>query len=303
MLVTGISLLIVVGPVAWVGVGLIDGLQDFAGQLGTGTLAIPSPPEGVKEWPLVGARFYGLWDQASRNLGAALREIAPHLKPLAGPVLAFAGGAGLGTLKFILSVALSGFLFIYGPALVVAIRRIQRRVVTQRNEDFVALAGLTIRTVSQGVIGVAALQSLLAGIGLKLAGVPHAGVLAFAVLVLAILQIGSAIVLIPVIIWIWATKDFAVALPLTIYLLVVGLADNILKPMLMGRGLNTPMLVIFIGVLGGMIAHGIVGLFVGPIILAVAWQLMMAWIREEQTETVPSEAAHSGDGAVAERQH
>ena len=110
------------------------------------------------------------------------------------------------------------------------------------------------------------------------------GVLAFAVLILAILQIGSAIVLLPVIIWIWVTKDFAAALPMTIYLLVVGLADNVLKPMLMGRGLNTPMLVIFIGVLGGMLAHGIVGLFVGPIILAVAWELMMAWIREDQAE-------------------
>jgi predicted PurR-regulated permease PerM len=293
-IVTVISLLIIIGPVAWLGVGLIDGLQDFAGQLGMGTLAIPSPPEGVKDWPIIGAPFFGLWQQASTNLQAALREVAPHLKPLAGPVLAFAGGAGIGTLKFVLSVALSGFLFIYGPGLVEGTRRIQARVVTQRNEDFVALAGLTIRTVSQGVIGVAVLQALLAGIGLKLAAVPHAGVLAFAVLVLAILQIGSAIVLLPVIIWIWATKDFAVALPLTIYLLIVGLADNILKPMLMGRGLSTPMLVIFIGVLGGMIAHGILGLFVGPIILAVAWQLMMAWIREERAETVSPAAKHGG---------
>jgi predicted PurR-regulated permease PerM len=300
-IVTVVSLLIIIGPVTWLGVGLIDGLQDFAGQLGAGTLGIPSPPEGVKEWPIVGAQIYGLWDQASKNLGDALQAVAPHLKPLAGPVLAFAGSAGIGTLKFVLSVALTGFLFIYGPDLVEGTRRIQARVVTQRNEDFVALAGLTIRTVSQGVIGVAVLQALLAGIGLKLAGVPHAGVLAFAVLVLAILQIGSAIVLLPVIIWIWATKDFAVALPLTIYLLIVGLADNILKPMLMGRGLNTPMLVIFIGVLGGMIAHGFVGLFVGPIILAVAWQLMMAWIREERTETVPPDVELSGKQAAAER--
>jgi len=296
--VTAISLLIIIGPITWLGVGLIDGLQEFAGQLGAGTLAIPSPPEGVKDWPIIGVQIYSLWDHASTNLGAALRQVAPHLKPLAGPVLAFAGSAGIGTLKFVLSVALSGFLFIYGPSLVEGTRRIQARVLTQRNEDLVALAGLTIRTVSQGVIGVAVLQSLLAGIGLKLAGVPHAGVLAFAVLVLAIVQIGSAIVLLPVIIWIWATKDFAVALPLTIYLLVVGLADNILKPMLMGRGLNTPMFVIFIGVLGGMIAHGIVGLFVGPIILAVVWQLMMAWIREERTETAPPDLGHS-EGAAA----
>jgi predicted PurR-regulated permease PerM len=299
VIVTGISLLIIIGPVAWLGVGLIDGLQDFAGRLGEGTLAIPSPPEGAKEWPIVGARIYGLWDQASSNLGAALREVAPHLKPLAGLVLAFAGSAGVGTLKFVLSVVLSGFLFIYGPGLVEGTRRIQARDMTQRNEDLVALAGVTIRTVSQGVIGVAVLQSLLAGIGLKLAGVPHAGVLAFAVLVLAILQIGSAIVLFPVIIWIWATKDFTLALPLTIYLLVVGLADNIVKPMLMGRGLDTPMLVIFIGVLGGMIAHGIVGLFVGPIILAVAWQLTMAWIREERTDAVPPDVEHREERAVA----
>ena len=125
-----------------------------------------------------------LWDHASTNLGgSAARDSLRYLKPLAGPVLAFAGSAGVGTLKFILSVVLSGFLFLYGPRLVAAIRRIQARLVTQRSEDFVALAGLTIRTVSQGVIGVAILQSLLAGIGLKLAGVPHAGLLAFAVLV------------------------------------------------------------------------------------------------------------------------
>jgi predicted PurR-regulated permease PerM len=299
-IITVISLLIIIGPVTWLGIGLIDGLQDFANQLGAGTLALPSPPEGVKHWPIAGAQIYDLWEQASSNLGAALRAVAPHLKPLAGPVLAFAGSVGIGTLKFLLSVALSGFLFIYGPGLVEGTRRIQARVVTQRQEDFVALAGLTIRTVSQGVIGVAVLQALLAGIGLKLAGVPHAGVLAFAVLVLAILQIGSAIILLPVIVWIWATKDFAVALPLTIYLLVVGLADNILKPILMGRGLSTPMLVIFIGVLGGMIAHGIVGLFVGPIILAVTWQLMMAWVREARTETAPPDLGHIGDRAAAE---
>jgi predicted PurR-regulated permease PerM len=154
--------------------------------------------------------------------------------------------------------------------------------------------------VSQGVIGVAILQSLLAGIGLKLAAVPHAGVLAFAILILAILQIGSVIVILPVIIWIWVTKEFMAALLLTIYLLVVGLADNVLKPLLMGRGLSTPMLVIFIGVLGGMLAHGIVGLFVGPIILAVAWELMMAWIREDQAGAVSYNVEQGGEKVAAE---
>jgi predicted PurR-regulated permease PerM len=265
-------------------------LRSFAEQLDSGRLIVPSPPESIKDWPIVGAQLYALWDQASTNLRAALSAIAPHLKPLAGPVFAFAGSASVGTLKFIASVLLAGFLFPSGPRLVVAIRSVQARLVSQRGQDFVALAGATIRTVSQGVIGIAVLQSLLFGIGLKLAGVPSAGVLAFAVLVLAIMQIGSAIVLFPVIIWIWTTKDFMAALLITIYLLVVGLADNVLKPMLMGRGLSTPALVIFVGLLGGTIAHGIVGLFIGPIILAVAWELMMAWIRAGQANAPSPEA-------------
>jgi predicted PurR-regulated permease PerM len=300
LIITAVNLAIIIGPATWLGLGLIDGLQGFAGQLGEGTFAVPSPPESIKTWPIVGGQIYGLWDQASTNLRAALRELAPHLKPLAAPVLAFAGSAGVGTLKFVLSIAVAGFLFLYGPDLVAAIRRIQARVVAQRSEDFVGLAGVTIRTVSQGVIGVAVLQSLLAGIGLKLAGVPHAGVLAFAVLILAILQIGSVIVILPVIIWIWLTKDFVVALLLTIYLLIVGLADNILKPLLMGRGLSTPMLVIFIGVVGGMLAHGIVGLFVGPIILAVAWELMVAWIRDDQVSAVSYDAEPGREKVAAE---
>jgi len=283
LIITMINLAIIIGPVTWLGFGLIDGLQGFAAQLGEGSFAVPSPPEGIKDWPIVGARIYGLWDQASTNLRAALRELAPHLKPLAGPVLAFAGSAGVGTFKFILSVVLAGF-------------------IAQRSEDFVGLAGLTIRTVSQGVIGVAVLQSLLAGIGLKLAGVPHAGVLAFVVLILAILQIGSVIVILPVIVWIWATKEFTAALLLTVYLLIVSLADNVLKPMLMGRGLSTPMFVIFVGVMGGMLAHGIVGLFVGPIILAVAWELMVAWIGEDQAGAVSYDydAEHSKEKVAPE---
>jgi predicted PurR-regulated permease PerM len=290
VIITVVNLAIVIGPATWLGLGLIEGLRSFAGQLDSGRLIVPSPPESVKDWPIVGAQLYALWDQASTNLRAALSEIAPHLKPLAGPVFAFAGSASVGTLKFIASVLLAGFLFRSGPRLVVAIRSVQARLVSERGQDFVALAGVTIRTVSQGVIGIAVLQSLLFGIGLKLAGVPSAGVLAFAVLVLAIMQIGSAIVLIPVIIWIWTTKDFMAALLITIYLLVVGLADNVLKPMLMGRGLSTPALVIFIGLLGGTIAHGIVGLFIGPIILAVAWELMMAWIRAGQASAPSPEA-------------
>ena len=213
-----------------------------------------------------------------------MREVAPHLKPLAGTMLGFAGNAGVGTLKFLLSVALAGFLFPYGSQLVAAGRGFLYRIVPEQSEHFLELAGATIRAVSQGVIGVAIIQSLLAGIGFKLAGIPGAGLLAFAVMILAIVQIGAAIVMFPVIIWIWIDKDFTTALLLTLFLVVVGILDNVLKPLVMGRGLTTPTLVIFIGVIGGTLAHGIVGLFIGPIILSVAWELTVAWIRTDRAD-------------------
>lgn len=287
-------LAVFLGPATWLGIGLVDGLRNISDQLTSGNIAIPSPPESVRDWPLIGAPLHDVWRKASENLAALLRELAPHLKPLAGPILAIAGSAGTGTLKFLASVVIAGFLLRPGPQLVATTRSMLTRIVPERSADFLALAGATIRTVVQGVIGVAVLQSLLAGIGLKIAGVPHAGVLAFAVLVLAIVQIGSAPVLLPVIIWTWMVKDVGSAVLITIYLVLVGLADNALKPLLMGRGLSTPVLVIFMGVLGGTLAHGIVGLFVGPIILAVAWELLMAWGRDELESSRAPDQAKAG---------
>jgi predicted PurR-regulated permease PerM len=241
-----VNLSIVIGPVAWLGIGLIDGLRSISEQLGAGSLSIPSPPPGIRNWPLVGEPMYEFWNDASTNLEATFKQLAPHLKLLAGMVLALAGSASVGTLKFVAAVALAGFMFPSGSRLVSASRDILARVLPQQSEEFVGLAGATIRTISQGVIGIAIVQSLFIGIGLKLVGVPNAGVLAFVVLILGILQLGSAIVLFPVFVWIWMSKDFTIALPATIYLVVVGLADNVVKPILMGRGLTTPMPVILI---------------------------------------------------------
>ncbi len=282
-ILTIVNLGIVIGPATWLGVSAVDGVKQLAGELSAGDLVIPSPPEQIKEWRLVGPQLYELWSQASSNIRAVLREVAPYLKPLAGTMLALAGSAGVGTLKFLLSVLVAGFLFPYGPQLVAGGRRFLSHVVPEQSEHFLELAGATIRAVSQGVIGVAVVQALLAGIGFKMAGIPSAGLLAFAVMLLAIVQIGAAIVLFPAIIWIWMDKDFTTALLLTVFLGIVGLIDNILKPLVMGRGLTTPTLVIFIGVIGGALAHGIVGLFIGPIILSVAWELIAAWMRDDRS--------------------
>ena len=288
-LLTLVNFGIVIGPATWLGLGAVEGIRDFAAQLDAGTLAVPSPPAGVKEWPIIGTQLYAMWEQASTNLGTAMRELAPHLKPLAGTMLGLAGGAGIGTLKFLLAVALTGFLLPAGPRLVAASNRFLARVVADRSESFLVLAGATIRSVAQGVIGIAVAQGLVIGIILKLADVPKAGLLAFGVMILGILQIGSAVIVIPVLIWIWVTKSFIAALVITLCLLPASLADNVLKPIVMGRGLTTPALVIFLGVIGGTLAHGIVGLFIGPIILAVAWELLTAWVRDDGATEVPAD--------------
>ena len=292
-ILTVINLGIVIGPATWLGLSAVEGVKDLAANLGAGNLVVPSPPDGVKNWPLIGPQLFELWNQASNNIRAALREVAPHLKPLAGTMLGLAGDAGVGTLKFLLSVALAGFLFPYGSQLVAAGRSFLYRIVPEQSEHFLELAGTTIRAVSQGVIGVAIIQSLLAGIGFKLAGIPGAGLLAFMVMILTIVQIGAAIVLVPVIIWIWIDKDFTTALLLTVFLGIVGILDNILKPLLMARGLTTPTVVILVGVIGGTLAHGIVGLFIGPIILSVAWELTVAWIRTDRADaTLPNQLSN-----------
>lgn len=282
--ITIAMLAVFLGPAAWLGFGLVEGLRSMSEHLGSGEVKIPAPPQSVGDWPLVGKPLYEFWNKASLNVEAAFRQIAPYLKPLTGIILGFAGSAGTGTLKFLASVVIAGCLLPPGPRMVATTRKMIMRIVPEGQTDFLTLAAATIRTVTQGVIGVAVLQSLLAGVGLKIAGIPHAGVLAFAVLVLGIVQIGSAPILLPVIIWVWTAKDAGVAALITIYLVLVGLSDNALKPLLMGRGLSTPVLVIFVGVLGGTLAHGIVGLFVGPIILAVAWELLMAWGRGEPAD-------------------
>lgn len=299
-ILTGISLAIVVGPAAWLGLGAVDGVKDFAGQLTAGEVLVPSPPAAIKSWPLVGPQLFELWDQASTNLRSALRTVAPYLKPLAAPLLGLVGDAGVGTVKFLVSIVVAGFIFPFGTQLVSAGRGFLSRIVPQQSDHFLDLAGATIRAVSQGVIGVAIIQSLLAGIGFKLAGIPIAGLLAFLVLLLSIVQIGAAVIMFPVLIWIWTDKDLTTALLLTLFLGLVSVLDNILKPLVMGRGLTTPTVVILVGVIGGTLAHGIVGLFIGPIILSVAWELMVAWIRIDYAEPVSKViGSRSAESALA----
>ena len=282
LVITLASFAVVVGPTIWLGAGLAKGLQLAAEHFETGQVAIPHPPGAIREWPVIGERVHDLWAQAATDLKSTLSDIVPS-KALAGAALAMGGSLGVGTLQFFAALVLTGFLFAPAPHLVNAAKAFLLRIIPQRSEEFVALAGATIRSVSQGVIGLSILYALLTGLGLQLAGVPGASTLAFIILLLNILQIGPLLVMIPVVVWAWMVKDPTSAFLLTAFVVATTILEGVLKPMMMGRGLRTPTLVILIGALGGTLAHGVLGLFVGPVILAVAWELSAAWFSVERS--------------------
>jgi predicted PurR-regulated permease PerM len=276
--VTVIGLLIVIGPATWLAIGLIDSIRVVAERLEPARLALPPPFPSVKTWPLVGDQLYAFWMLASTNLTAAAAKIAPQLKPLGSVLLHTVAGTGTATLKFLIAIVLAGFLLPAAPTLVAATKRVAHRIIPGRGDAFVDLAGATIRAVARGVIGISALQALLAGIGFLAAGIPGASLLTSAVLILGIVQIGPGLVVLPVVVWAWTLMPATAALLFTLYMVPVALLDNVLRPMLMGRGLSVPTPVILVGVIGGTFAYGITGLFLGPIVLSVMWELAAAWI-------------------------
>ncbi len=277
--VTILSLLVMLGPATWLALSLAEIVRTLLARLGDGTLTFPPPADAIKAWPLIGEKIYESWLLASTNLRALVIEAAPHLKPLGSSLLNAAGSIGINLLKFIIAVVISGFLLVPGPSLIHSIKNVLSRVAA-RGEEFVDLAGATIRNVSRGIIGIAILQALLAGVALLFAGVPAAGLFSFLVLVLGIIQVGPSVILLPLIIWSWFAMDTTMAILFTLYMVPVNLVDNILRP-LVAKGLSTPMPVILLGVLGGTLVHGLIGLFVGPIVLSIGWQLLVVWIRDE----------------------
>jgi len=291
-LFTLFCLVIVIGPATWLILGLIEAVRTLSQQFDPMMLAPPPPPETIKSWPLVGESLYEFWALASTNLQEALTQIAPQLKSLGSAVLQIGTEAGAGALKFFIAIIVAGFLYPYVPVLVDAAMMLARRVASDRGEKFVLLASDTIRVVARGVIGISALQAILAGLGVLVAGIPGAGLITSAVLILGILQVGPSIVLVPLIIWSWFKMGTTAAVLFSAYMIPVNLLDNVLRPLLMGRGLQTPLLVILIGVIGGTLSMGLTGLFLGPIILAVIWELLVAWVRDsKQAATLQEKAA------------
>lgn len=259
----------------------IDEAREVAAQAEAGTLRVPPPPEGVQEWPLIGERTYAFWAQASQNLEATLQQIQTELQAFGTWALRSLAGLAGTVLKFVLSIIIAGvFLSTAGKGKDFSVM-FATRLAGPQGADFVRLSVATIRSVAQGVIGIALIQSALSGIGLLVVGVPGAMIWALIVLVLAVMQLPPILVLGPAMVYVFATSSTVTAVIFLVYGLIVSASDSFLKPLLMGRGVDVPMLVILLGAIGGMILSGIIGLFVGAVVLALAYQLMMAWLKQD----------------------
>ena len=278
-------LLLMVGPVVLLVSIMADNIQVLSQQLRDGSLAIPPPPPGVKMWPLVGVPINTFWALAAGNLSAAVQQLTPLLKEIASPLLTAAAAVGFTMVEFVLAVLLAGVFLAYSEEGHRLSRAIGKRLAGQQGVELVDLSEATMRSVARGVLGVALIQAFMAGLGLVIVEVPFAGLWTVVGLILSILQIGVGVVMLPAVFYVFSTNDTLPAVLFLIWAIFTVTIDNILKPMLLGRGLDVPMFVIFMGAIGGMIMSGIIGLFVGAILLTLGYKVFLAWLDMQGTAT------------------
>ncbi|HEU4712480.1 MAG TPA: AI-2E family transporter [Pyrinomonadaceae bacterium] len=258
-----------------------DSVRGLVGAVQQNTLQIPPPREGVKSWPIVGKNIYDTWSQAQADLPGLVQTMQPKIGELARSALGMVASIGGTMLLFLAAFLIGTIIMAYGDSASSGARAFFTRVAgPARGEALSKLALATIKAVALGVIGVAAIQALLVGLAMLFAGIPIAGVLAIITLVLGIAQVPALIVTLPVIVYIWASGDYSStsAIVNTIILLLTGMADNVLKPLMLGRGVDVPMPVILLGALGGMASGGILGMFVGATVLALGYELFRNWV-------------------------
>lgn len=299
-LIVIVGIVLIVVPTSVLVNSLGDSVHQLVGNLQKNSLQIPAPRPDVAEWPLVGERVYATWSKAHADLPALVHKLQPQIADLAKLGLGIVAGIGGGLLKFLASFVIAGIIMAFGESGSRASRAIFERIAgVARGGEFSVLATATVRAVAQGVIGVAFIQSIIVGLALLVAGVPWAGALAGIVLVLGIAQVPALIVTLPAIGYIWYSGEHAsaAAIGYTILLFVSGMADNVLKPLMLGRGVDAPMPVILLGALGGMAAAGILGMFVGATLLALGYQIFMGWVAANPDR--PAEAAAQEPRATA----
>lgn len=299
-LVVLLGLALIVTPTAVLLNSMADSIHSLIRGVQENSLEVPAPRDGVAKWPLVGERLHAAWSRAHADLPAFVQSMQPKIGNIAKSALGFVAGIGVGLLMFLAAFVVAGIFMAYGQAGSRGSRAIFDRIVGPvRGPAFATLSTATIRAVAQGVVGVAFIQSVVIGLFLLLAGIPWAGILSAVALVLGIAQLPALLVTLPVIVYIWTGGDFATgaAILYTVLLFVAGALDNVLKPLMLGRGVEAPMPVILIGALGGMAGAGILGMFVGATLLAIGYQIFMSWVAANPDVAQP--VAQGGGDPVA----
>ena len=299
-LFTLLMLIVVIAPTVMLSGTLIETVKPLAVELSEGSLTIPPPPETINSWPVIGDNLYGFWTLASQNIQAALQKIGPEIKAVGAWLLTTAAGAGFGILQFVFAIIIAGVLMPQASGANRTAHAISERLAGEQHTDLVDLAEKTVRSVASGILGVALIQSLLAGLGFMVAGVPAAGFWALLCLLLSVAQIGIFLILIPVIIYLFNTADMLTAVGFLIWSIPVGLIDNILKPIFLARGVKTPMVIIFMGAIGGFLASGIIGLFVGAVVLSLSYEVFLLWLNQGLRKAQPGSDVQVVEDARAE---
>ena len=281
-LFTLLLLALLIIPVILLGETLVEGVQILSAHVKDGSLVIPPPPARVQTWPIIGGRLNTLWTLASTDLSGVFTKFLPQIKAAVPSVLSVSAGIGLTAVQFALAIVVAGAFLGNSQAAYQATCSLCNRFFAEKGQEIQQLIGSTIRSVTTGILGVAFIQSVLAGIGFLVVGLPGAGLWAVVFLIGAVLQVGT-LVLIPAVIYVFATSSLTKAVIFLIWCLVVAMMDNVLKPILLGRGVAVPIIVVFLGAIGGFVALGLIGLFIGAIVLSVGYKLFLAWLDKTPT--------------------
>ncbi len=292
VLVTLSFLLILVIPAWSVTEATIGGIKHLSAALEKGELRVPPPSARVETWPVVGKSLYTAWSNASSDLETFILARAHQIKDLSGFILKRLGNSLLSVLNFVISIIIAGGFMTFADGCGTAAKRFFVRVGgLNPGGEWAPLAVATVRSVLLGVVGVAVIQTALIAIGLFVAGIPGAPLWSAIILVLAVAQLPPLIVVAPITIYVWSTADTTTAVIFTVYQLLAGASDNVLKPLLMGRGLDIPMPVILVGAIGGMFMSGLIGLFIGAVILSIMYKLIGMWLAQEAHDHSPAPGA------------
>jgi predicted PurR-regulated permease PerM len=292
-------LLVIIVPITLAVVTIAGNLGDLSGQIrALSTLTLSSPPEWVGSIPLVGGKLAASWQQfAALDPDERTAALVPYAKRVAQWLMARAGGFGVTMLSFLLTVVIAAILYANGAAVRAGIFAFARRLAGERGEAVATLAGKAIRGVVLGVVVTALIQAGLGGAGLVLVGIPAAGLLAAVMLMLCLAQLGPLLVLLPAVAWVYWSGRPAAGTILLVIALVAGTLDNVVRPFLIKKGADLPLLLIFSGVIGGLVAFGVIGLFIGPMVLAVTYTLLEQWVKGDAPETGGAQAATSAETA------